>query len=48
MLVEIEIFFDDLKPCIQKELLEKLETTPEDYPIEKGNPDSIVTLDFTI
>ena len=30
MSVEIEIYFDDLKPEAQKELLDKLETTPED------------------
>ena len=30
MTVEIEIYFDDLKPDAQKEFLEKLGTTPED------------------
>ncbi len=38
MTVEIEIYFDDLKPEVQKEFLDKLDTTPEDenwdvYPI---------------
>lgn len=30
MNIEIEIYFDDLKPEAQKEFLDKLETTPED------------------
>lgn len=30
MSIEIEIYFDDLKPEAQKELLDKLGTTPED------------------
>jgi len=30
MTVEIEIYFDDLKPEAQKEFLEKLGTTPRD------------------
>ena len=30
MSVEIEIYFDDLKPEAQKELLDRLGTTPED------------------
>ncbi len=29
MTVEIEIYFDDLKPDVQKAFLEKLGTTPE-------------------
>jgi hypothetical protein len=28
--IEIEIYFDDLKPEAQQELLDKLGTTPED------------------
>jgi hypothetical protein len=30
MSIQIEIYFDDLKPEAQKELLDKLGTTPED------------------
>ncbi len=30
MAVEIEIYFDDLKPMIQKEFLDKLGTSMED------------------
>jgi len=28
--------------------IHSLRRTPKDYPTEKGSPDSIVTLDFTI
>ena len=30
MAVEIEIYFDDLKPEVQKEFLDILNTTPQD------------------
>jgi len=30
MAVEIKIYFDDLKPEVQQELLDKLGTTPKD------------------